>query len=337
LGLIFFHAGGSGRRLPQRRYDFNVRRALVTCLLASPWLGVACGSFDGASPTNGLVDAGNEPVPTKEPVRDVEDARTVPDAASLACTLGPNDAGADADAADPRLLDAAVTDAGRSGVRCGEQCVDIARDAKNCGTCGNVCAATAACEGACVDIATRLPGALLIKQPCNSQGKAGDYCGASAGRREVAATLDGDKAKVFVLSLRVWGVVEEKDTAGGQPCGAVGQKSEYCRLGGQPNGDLWNAYTLGIEPPVPATDGGASGPARVVLNAGNSGHNYCAYMDYRFDLRVPGGARLLLTVSSNDSLQAPAFASSKEPIVPNGQYYNGQQVTVEVEGVRLEN
>ncbi len=215
---------------------------------------------------------------------------------------------------------------GGAGVTCGGACVDPT-DHDHCGGC-TPCAAHAACEnGACVNVAASLV-AFRYEQPCTSLMR--PYCATNTGLQTKTATLTGTLAKVYVLTVHVRGVVEQKTINGSLAGGATGTNAGFFVLGGTPATDGWNTYAMAVSAPS----------SKVFFNAGASNHDYCDPLDYHAKLSASGSATLTFTADPADAFEAANRDSTGTAIVipgipPAPLPYNGQFIQLDVESVRL--
>jgi hypothetical protein len=218
-------------------------------------------------------------------------------------------------------------DSGGAGVLCDGKCVDTARNHENCGSCGSACAATAACEGACVEVAQALT-AFRYEYMCQNGNSP---CGAGAPPPPKTATLTGTPGKSYVLGVRVRGVVEQDSYSGGTAGSAQGTNASFFIVGGTQSDTQWNSYSLAV-----------SSPAKIsYLNSGAAGHNYVDGIDYKVRIDANAGATITLDAASSDTLiiknrdQANGTAIVIPSIPPAPAAFDGQFVQIDVESVAL--
>jgi len=217
---------------------------------------------------------------------------------------------------------------GGPGVVCNGKCVDTARSHENCGGCGSACAATAACEGACVEVAQAL-SAFRYEVLCKDGNS--PYCGAGAPPPPKTVTLTGTQGKSYVLAIRVRGVVEQDSYSGETAGGAQGTNASFFVFGGTPSNSQWNSYSLAV-----------SSPAKTAyLNNGAANHDYVDGIDYKARLAANAGATITLDSASSDtSIVKNRDQANGTPIViasipPAPAAYDGQFIQVDVESVSL--
>jgi hypothetical protein len=171
------------------------------------------------------------------------------------------------------------------------------------------------------DVAASLQG-LRWEMPCKA-GHQGPFCSAAVQKPIVTATLAGDPARQYVVTLRFRGVVEWEPYAGGRAEG-----SWY--VGGRPDNGINNVYQLGI-----------SAPAQVFyLNApsgdGNLGRVWS--IDYQKTIRVQGGAKVTLTADAQDGNLVSNLDDKGTPLVipavpPAPAPFDGQFIQLDVVSV----
>jgi len=156
------------------------------------------------------------------------------------------------------------------------------------------------CDDDLADVAAALQG-LRWEMPCKP-GHVGTYCGAAVDKPVVTATLAGDPARQYDVTLHFRGVVEWETYAGGTP-------EEHWYIGGHPDNGAFNVYQLAI-----------SAPAQVFyLNApsDNLGLAPVRSIDYQKTIRVRGGATVTLSADAQDgSLVANADDKGKPLVIP---------------------
>src|SRR5207247_402063 len=108
-------------------------------------------------------------------------------------------------------------------------------------------------------------------------------CGATVGKPTKTATLAGDPATEYDVTLHFRGVVEQEAYAGGHADG-------LWYVGGHPDNGAFNIYELAT-----------SAPAQVFyLNAGEAGIAHVWPLDYHKTIRIQGGATVTLTADAQD-------------------------------------
>ena len=224
-------------------------------------------------------------------------------------------------------IELCTLDGGGPGVLCSGKCVDTARSRENCGSCGTACADTAACEGACVEVAQALK-AFRYEIPCLDLASP---CQSGAPPPPKIVALTGTPGKSYMLAIRVRGVVEQDTYSGGTAGGAQGTNASFFIFGGTQSNTQWNAYSLAV-----------SSPAKIAhLNSGAAVQNYVDGIDYKARLDANAGATITLDAASTDTLliknrdQANGTPIVIPNIVPAPAAFNGQFVQVDVEAVSL--
>lgn len=196
-----------------------------------------------------------------------------------------------------------------------------------CRSCGGdpapASGATSACrpgqaleQGRCVDVAVTLHG-LRWEMPCGPGGRAA-ACNAADPRPTRSARLGGTPGRLYDVTLRFRGVVEQMAYRGGT-------QEELWYVGGSPANGSYNVYELRI-----------SRPEQVFyLNAGTSGVQRCFAIDYTRVVRVAGGATVTLTADAQDGRLIVNRDESGAPIVvpgiaPAPQPFDGQLIQADV-------
>ena len=171
------------------------------------------------------------------------------------------------------------------------------------------------------DVAAALRG-LRWEMPCKP-GHRGPFCSAAVQKPVVTATLAGDPARQYDVTLRFRGVVEWEPYAGG-----TSEAPWY--IGGQPDNGINNVYQLGI-----------SQPAQVFyLNAPgkNDSLGRVWSIDYQKTIRVQGGAKVTLSADAQDGNLVSNLDDKGAPLVipavpPAPAPFDGQFIQMDVVSV----
>ena len=139
-----------------------------------------------------------------------------------------------------------------------------------------------------------------------------------------SATLAGDAATTYDVTLRFRGVVEPKTYTGGT-------RDEWFQTGGTPAGDTANIYRLVVSAPE----------ATYYVNAGTTRAStdlFCATFDYEATIPIAGGATVTLEAESLDDLQIQNRDEAGAPYViadvpPAPAPFDGQFVQMDVVSV----
>jgi len=157
------------------------------------------------------------------------------------------------------------------------------------------------CDDDLADVAAALRG-LRWEMPCKP-GHAGTFCAAAVDKPVVTASLAGDPARQYDVTLRFRGVVEWESYAGGRAEGPW-------YIGGHPDNGAFNIYQLAI-----------SQPAQVFyLNAPGANDQLAPVrsIDYQKTIRVQGGATVTLSADAQDgSLVANTDDKGKPLVIPD--------------------
>jgi hypothetical protein len=173
-------------------------------------------------------------------------------------------------------------------------------------------------HGTCRDVAATLQG-LRWEMPCKPDH--GDICTAAIDKPVKTATLGGDPAKQYDVTLHFRGVVE-------QQAYADGRAEQLWYIGGRSDNGNFNIYELQT-----------SAPQQVFfLNAGKAGITNVWPLDYQKTIRVQGGATVTLSADAQDGrLIANVDANHKPVIVPDvppaPQPFDGQFIQMDVVAV----
>ncbi len=178
------------------------------------------------------------------------------------------------------------------------------------------------CEDDLADVAAALQG-LRWEMPC-TPGQAGPYCDAAVQKPLVTATLAGDPARQYDVTLRFRGVVEWETYAGG-----TSEKPWY--IGGHPDNGVFNIYRLAI-----------SAPAQVFyLNAPGANDSLAPVrsIDYQKTIRVQGGATVTLSADAQDGRLCSNIGDNLKPLVipgvpPAPAPFDGQFIQMDVVSVK---
>lgn len=132
-------------------------------------------------------------------------------------------------------------------------------------------------------------------------------------------TLSGDPDRLYAVTLRFRGVVEDKSYYG------ANLQSGRFQLGGQPNVDDWNTYALRISDP----------PSVAYLNRGTSGYFHVGPIDFTTTLSMRGGATLTLEALAYDDQQIPNLDVFGLPVLvpdvaPYPAAFDGQFIQMDV-------
>ena len=171
------------------------------------------------------------------------------------------------------------------------------------------------------EVAAALQG-LRWEMPCKP-GHQGPFCDAAVDRPVVTATLAGDPARQYDVTLRFRGVVEWENYKGGTT-------EQHWHVGGQPNNGLYNIYQLGT-----------SAPAQVFyLNSpnGNDDGTRAFSIDYQKTIRVQGGATVTLSADAQDGRLVSNTDDKGKPLVvpavpPAPAPFDGQFIQMDVVSV----
>jgi hypothetical protein len=168
------------------------------------------------------------------------------------------------------------------------------------------------------DIALSLQG-LRWEMPCKPQHA--DICDAAVAKPIKTATLAGDPATTYDVTLRFRGVVEQQAYAGGRADG-------LWYVGGRSDNGLYNIYELAT-----------SAPAQVFyLNAGHASLAYVWPLDYQQTIRIQGGSTVTLIADPQDGSLVSNVDEHGKPIVvpgvpPAPAPFDGQFIQMDVVSV----
>jgi hypothetical protein len=177
------------------------------------------------------------------------------------------------------------------------------------------------CNDDPADVAAALRG-LRWEMPCKP-GHQGPFCTAAVDKPIVTATLAGDPARQYDVTLRFRGVVEWENYKDGR-------SEEPWYIGGQPDNSINNIYQLGI-----------SQPAQVFyLNAprANDSLGRVWSIDYQKTIRVQGGATVTLSADAQDGNLVSNLDDKGTPLVipavpPAPAPFDGQFIQMDVVSV----
>jgi hypothetical protein len=132
-------------------------------------------------------------------------------------------------------------------------------------------------------------------------------------------TVGGEPGQVFLVTLRVRGVVEQKTYNGGTRLG-------LWQVGGIPDTTGYNVYRLRV------------GSQDYYVNAGQSMIRHCWPVDYTQTIPVHAGDEIVFEVGSSDIAIIKNRDEVGRPIVVNGippapDSFNGQFVQLDVERI----
>jgi EGF domain len=170
-------------------------------------------------------------------------------------------------------------------------------------------------------------GVTCAVSPALMMLRADGYCGLSVGSTcgaddvHVEQMMVGEPGTVYVVTLRVRGVVELKSYDGGQPDGP------WHPDGDPGDVDLWNEVTLSIAE-------SAAVPGQTIrLNSGSSGATSLTLIDMTHDVLIETGAVVGLTFDVVDGLQINNGDDLVVPgIPPAPDAFNGQFVQIDALG-----
>ncbi len=243
--------------------------------------------ISAASAALAVIACGSE---TESPRNDLPDASIDSNAPDQAAP----DAGHDTAVPDTSAPDTSTTcslDGGKTGALCGGQCVDLATDPAHCGTCTLACTPGSYCQNGCVDVASGLQG-LRWNLPCTAPYNT-TVCVTDAVNM-LASTLKGSTTRLYAVTLRFRGIVEQKTYVGSSAtdAGLTGTlNTGFYVVGGTPAADDWNIYKLEVSDPA----------FTAYLNNGASGHNYVDQLDYTTTVTMRGGSDVTLTADPVDN------------------------------------
>lgn len=139
------------------------------------------------------------------------------------------------------------------------------------------------------------------------------YC--DAGDVEAEVVLVGEPGTLYVVTLRVRGVVEERSYDGGAPDGLWNPGGEIAD-----GVDWWNRTELAISAPAQS----------IRLNNGSSGDATCVPVDMTHDVVVEAGASLRLSIDTVDGSQAQNSDDVVIPgIPPAPEAFDGQFLQID--------
>jgi hypothetical protein len=158
---------------------------------------------------------------------------------------------------------------------------------------------------------------LRLEVPCTND--ASPVCSAAFEGR--SAAIGGDPQKLYDVTLRIRGVVEQKSYTGGVQDGLF-------LVGGTPASDGYNVMSLATGDPA----------ATYRLNAGTSGIQRVWELDTTRTIPMRGGSLLGLTSDVVDGLQIANTDGSGQPVIPPGispapSAFDGQFIQVDVIGL----
>jgi hypothetical protein len=167
------------------------------------------------------------------------------------------------------------------------------------------------------DVAASLQG-LRWEVPCATDRPHDVACVAKINKPTKTATLAGDPATTYEVTLRFRGVVEQETYDGGQA-------EELWYVGGHPANGAYNIYELDV-----------SAPAQVFyLNAGKAGIERVFPIDYQKTIRIRGGATVTLAADAQDGQLIANVDDHKKPVVvadvpPAPAPFDGQFIQMDV-------
>jgi hypothetical protein len=140
-----------------------------------------------------------------------------------------------------------------------------------------------------------------------------------------SVTLSGDPNRIYLVTLRFRGIIEEKSYTGGTPVAGT-----LCLVGGTPAADVYNVYSLQVSYPAQT----------YYLNNGTSFIQRCFGIDYQVVIPMQGGCIVSLLANSIDGQEitnnqdalggnpysVPGISSPAQP-------YNGQFLQMDVVSV----
>lgn len=215
-----------------------------------------------------------------------------------------------------------------SGATCADNCATSNGGCATGATCGhNAAGVTCTCRPGdigdgrtCEEVASPLHG-MRLELPCTS-AHVGDGCSTSLATRR--ATILGDAAAIYNVTIRVRGVVEDRTYVGGTTTG-------YWNVGGMLSTERnYNMYRLEVSHPHGIFH----------LNAG-TGQPYTHAIDYTQTIQVAGGVELILTGDPLDGGEVYNHAmTTRTPIVvpdipPAPAAFDGQFVQLDVVSVSV--
>jgi hypothetical protein len=159
---------------------------------------------------------------------------------------------------------------------------------------------------------------MRIEAPCTNE--ASPVCTATyAGR---SAAIGGDPQKLYEVTLRIRGVIEQKTYVGGVQDG-------FFLTGGTPAADGYNVVSIATGDPA----------ATYRLNAGTSGIQQVWELDTTRTITMRGGSLMGLTSDPLDGFQIANTDGSGQPVIPAGispapAAFPGQFVQIDVVGVK---
>ena len=157
------------------------------------------------------------------------------------------------------------------------------------------------------------------------------YCYAGSPPAPKSATLTGSTGKLYALTVRVRGVVEQKAYSSAVAGSATGTNAAFFITSGAYAGDGWNSYKLNVSSPA----------MTAYLNSGASGHDYVDAVDYTTTFAAAAGSTITLDSDSTDSYivknrdDATGAAIVIPGVKPAPQAFNGQFVQIDVVSVSL--
>ncbi|MBW2732261.1 MAG: hypothetical protein JRH20_07685 [Deltaproteobacteria bacterium] len=159
---------------------------------------------------------------------------------------------------------------------------------------------------------------LRWEMPCASRGR---VCRARVQRPMKKTRLGGDPRRVYNVTLRFRGVVEQQSYTGGK-------KQGYWYVGGRSANSAYNIYKLQISAP----------PQTYYLNAGRAGISRSWPIDYTRTVQVRGGAQVLLTADAQDGSLISNTNGRRSMVIPGvspaPRPYDGQFIQMDVLKVR---
>jgi hypothetical protein len=151
--------------------------------------------------------------------------------------------------------------------------------------------------------------------------QSGASCKAADPRPVKTTQLGGDPNRIYSVTLRFRGVVEEQSYAGGT------QKGRWY-VGGRSADGIYNIYKLEIMDPHQV----------FFLNAGRAGLRRCWMIDYTQTILIRGGAKITLSADAQDGWLVGNVDDKGKPIVvpgvpPAPLAYKGQFIQMDVVSV----
>lgn len=174
----------------------------------------------------------------------------------------------------------------------------------------------------CVLAATLMP--LHWEIPCAAQDCSSRACETGQMAKSDAQTLVGEAGVIYDVTLRIRGVVEEKEYSGGT-------KDGFWCDGGAPTNDSFNQMSLEVSDP----------PQKYWINSGAADVSNCVALDYSRTIPVKAGALVSLGVADTNACQifnqdSPGGDPLQIADIPTvAQPFDGQFVYVEATNLAL--